>query len=151
LIVRNEPSGDPGGTVLAQLVPAASALPGYGTGKLPWTAAPSMSGPYLIKSEPRQESCDGMAGTQGWTQVVVQAEFGWRSSSTSLFSRVGARLKAFGWSTVPDKAYPIGSEAIWTKYLTNGSKASVDLSSLVAHHWEFVALAPPVGRAASGC
>jgi hypothetical protein len=150
LFVRNEASGDPGGKVLSQLVPAASALPGYGTPRLPWTSAPSMSGPYLIKSEPRQDSCDGMAGTQGWSQVVVQAGFDWPGTPDGLFSSVGEHLHALGWKRVSIRD-PTDSEAIWLKRLTNGSKAEANLSPEGESHWEFVATAPPVGKAASGC
>jgi hypothetical protein len=150
LFVRNKASGDPGGKVLSQLVPAASALPGYGTPSLPWISAPSMSGPYLIKSEPRQDSCDGMAGTQGWSQVVVQAGFDWTGTPDGLFSSVGEHLYALGWNRVSIRD-PTDSEAIWSKRLTNGSTAEANLSPEGEHYWEFVALAPPVGKAASGC
>ena len=154
LFVRNEASGDPGGKVLGQLVPAASALPGYSTPSLPWASTPSLSHPYIIKSEPRQDSCDGMPGTQGWSQVVVQAEFDWTGTPDGLFSLVGEHLDALQWNRVSIRNPTFSApEAIWSKRLTNGSTATVMLSLDVVGqpHWGFVATAPPVGKAASGC
>jgi hypothetical protein len=130
----------------------ASALPGYGTANLPWTPAPISAGPYLTKTEPHRDSCDDIAGTQGWSQVSVEGGFDWNGSTSSLFSYVGGRLTALGWSAVTLKQ-PTSSEAIWSKRLANGSTAEtmLDLGPLGAPHWEFDALAPPVGKAVTGC
>jgi hypothetical protein len=145
-----EVSGDPGGKILNQLTPAASALPGYGTTSLPWSSQPSTSAPYLIKSEPRTDSCDGIAGTQGWSQVVVQGSFRWDGSHEALFARVDSGLSALGWNR---RQIPSTYQAMWTKRLHNGTIASamLNLSALGDPNWEFVALAQPAGRAASGC
>ena len=59
LLARRDASGDPGGKVLSQLVPAASALPGYGTVSLPWASTPNLSHPYLIKSDPSRKVATG--------------------------------------------------------------------------------------------
>jgi hypothetical protein len=143
-------SGDPGGRIMAQLVPAASSLPGYGTGRLPLMQSPTMNGAYLTPMEPHQDSCDAMAGTQGWSQVVVQAGFTWSGSTADLFGHVGARLQSLGW-----KADPTGvvsdPQARWSKQLRNGSMAQVSLEAQLPSQWEFVVVAPPAGRAASGC
>jgi hypothetical protein len=143
-------SGDPGGKILNQLTPAASALPGYGTTNLSWSAQPSISGPYLIKSEPRMDSCDGMAGTQGWSQVVVQGSFRWDGSHEVLLAKVSSGLGAPGWHLTQ---IPGDSQAMWKKRLENGTIASamLNLSPLGDPNWEFDALAPPAGRAVSGC
>ena len=144
-------SGDPGGRILSQLTPAATALPGYGTRSLPWSAAPSTSRPFLIKSEPVKGSCDGMAGTEGWSEVVVQGAFTWPGSHVALFHRVGSGLSAMGWhqETIRTDA----DEAMWRKTLASGSTATAILSSspLGDPNWEFDVTAPPVGKAASGC
>jgi hypothetical protein len=66
---------------MGQIAPAASSIPGHGTSGLPRVTEPSMTHPCLILSEPRQDSCDGMAGTQGWTEVTV------RRSSTPIRNR----------------------------------------------------------------
>jgi hypothetical protein len=144
-------SGDPGGAILSQLTPAATALPGYGTRALPWSAQPSTSGPYLIKREPMKDSCDGMAGTEGWSEVVVQGAFTWPGSPVALFDRVGSGLSALGWRRKTVRAD--GHQAMWTKTLESGSTATADLSSspLGDPDWEFDVTAAPVGRAASGC
>jgi hypothetical protein len=146
------PSGDTGGKVLQQLEPVASALPGYGTSNLPWVSTPSISHPYVIKSEPRMDSCAGRPGTQGWSQVVVQAMFDWTGSGDALTTEVGDHLHALGWSSVPIRD-STDFEAMWSKRLPNESKANatLNLSATGPPHWEFVALAPPTGKAATGC
>jgi len=150
LFNRTQASGDPGGKVLNQLVPAASALPGYGTSSLPWVSNPSLSQAYLIKSEPKQDSCDGRAGTQGWGQAVVRAGFAWTGTTAELVSQVGGHLAALGWNRVSTGTTSSGGVS-WAKQLTNGSIASVSLAPEQTPNWEFVAVAPPVGKAASGC
>lgn len=143
-------SGDPGGTVMAQIVPAASALPGYGTSSLPWTSAPHLDAPYVMKMEPHRDSCDGMAGTEGWSQVVVQAGFSWSGSSSSLIFQVGAHMVKLGWNLVATLST---SQAQWSRSLSNGTRAvaSLDLDPTGPPWWEFVVQGPPVGKAASGC
>jgi hypothetical protein len=145
-----EGSGDPGGKILNQLTPAASALPGYGTTSLPWSAQPSTSVPYLIKIEPRMDSCDGMAGTQGWSPVVVQGSFRWAGSPEALFVKVASGLSALGWHRMQ---IPGTIQAMWTKRLDNGTVASaqLNLSPVSDPNWEFIALGQPAGHAVSGC
>jgi hypothetical protein len=150
VFARSQGSGDPGGKILNQLVPAASALPGYGTSSLPWASQPSTSLPYLTKTEPHSDSCDGMAGTQGWSQVVVQGSFRWAGSHRGLIQLVSVKLSAIGWRQT---AVTDPNEAIWKKRLDNGSTATatLDLSPLGNPDWEFVALAPPAGKPVTGC
>lgn len=148
---RTQASGDPGGKILNQLVPAASALPGYGTSSLPWvTRPPAASDSYLIKSEPGRDSCDGMAGTQGWSQVAVQGSFRWAGSDNSLIESVNSKLSAIGWHQTQIANQ---SEGFWKKRLTNGSIATamLNLSPQGDPFWGFVVTAPPAGKAASGC
>ena len=96
------PTGDPGGTVMDQLVPTVSALPGYGTSALPWVSQipQSLGASYAIKIEPFQSSCDGRPGTQGWTKVVVQAGFRWKGSLGALVTFMHGRLAELGWAVV---------------------------------------------------
>jgi hypothetical protein len=150
LLARLDGSGDPGGKILLQLSPTASALPGYGTSSLPWSTQPSTSHPYLIKSEPHRDSCDGISDTQGWSQVVVQGSIRWTGSHTALLEKVGSGLSAMGWRPTQNTS---PNEAVWTKSLDNGStaRAMLTLSPLGNPDWEFVALAPPAGKPASGC
>jgi hypothetical protein len=150
LFNRTQASGDPGGKVLNQLVPAASALPGYGTSSLPWVSNPSLTQAYLIKSEPKQDSCDGRPGTEGWGQAVVQAGIAWAGTTVELISQVGDRLAALGWHRLSTSTTGSGGVS-WAKQLSNGSTASASLDPEQGTDWEFVAIAPPVGKAASGC
>jgi hypothetical protein len=151
LYSRSTASGDPGGRILSQLAPAASALPGYGTPALPWSSQPSVSQPFLIKSEPHRDSCDGMSGTGGWSEVVVQGAFRWSGTHEVLFDQVGSRLTALGWRRV---TIPTASdEAVWKRKLDSKSTATamLNVSPTGDPNWEFDVTAPPAGNPATGC
>jgi len=145
-------SGDPGGSIMKQIAPVAFAIPGYGTSALPVVNEPTPSHPYLIMSEPRQDSCDGMAGTQGWTDVTMQAAFTYTQSSGSLSEQMGRRLAVLGRETSPVPPTPQDQMA-WTKKLPSGAKATISVQEVLGSSsaWELVAQAPPAGKAASGC
>ena len=57
--------GDPGGALMAALVPVARVAPGFESGNIPWISFPcdSCKWPktYATKIEPRWDSCDGIA------------------------------------------------------------------------------------------
>lgn len=134
-------SGDPGGRVLAQLTPVISALPE--------NAASS----YVWKMEPHQDSCDGMAGTFGWSEVVVQSGFQWKGTSQDLAHSLSQRLFRLGWRTGAPVGIPVGQpEFAWSKTLTNGTEATLTVGRAAnGSPWQLTAVAPPVGRAAGGC
>lgn len=136
-----------------QLTPAASSLPGYGTSALPWVGQipSSLGAPYIIKMEPYRDSCDGRAGTQGWSQVVVQSGFRWEGDLSSLVAHMELRLRATGWMLQSEPAGLSSPGAGWTKTLKNGTPASLNVSEEEPGYWELVAEGEPVGGAASGC
>lgn len=150
------PTGDPGGTVMDQLVSTVSALPGYGTSALPWVSQipQSLGASYAIKIEPFQSSCDGRPGTQGWTQVVVQAGFRWKGSLGALVSFMHARLTELGWTVVHESRPQDPPGQSWTRTLANGSRANLNVTQEggpTLSTWQLDATADPVGKAASGC
>ncbi len=150
------PTGDPGRKVMDQLVPTVSALPGYGTSALPWVSQipQSMVAPYAIKLEPHQDSCDGRPGTQGWSQVVVQSGFRWKGSFHALISFMHARLSDLGWTAVHESRPQDPPGQSWTKTLTNGSRANLNVTQEggpTSSTWQLDAIANPIGKAASGC
>jgi len=149
-------SGDPGGKVLAQLTPTVSVLPGYGTSTLPWVnqIPPALDAAYIIKTEPRQDSCDGRAGTQGWSQVVVQAGFHWKNGLQLFVARVEPQLATLGWTVFPQPPTAYPPTATWTKHLANGGRGFLDVTQeggTSSSNWELVATGDPAGKAASGC
>ncbi len=150
------PTGDPGSSVMDQLVPAVSALPGYGTSALPWVnrMPQSLVASYAIKLEPHHDSCDGRPGTQGWSQVVVQSRFNWSKGLAGLISFMQPRLSDLGWAVVHDSRPQDPPGKSWTKTLTNGSRASLNVTQEggpTSSTWQLDAIANPVGKAASGC
>jgi hypothetical protein len=152
----NTASGDPGGRLMDQLTPTVSSLPGYGTAAVPWVSQKpqSLAAPYAIKIEPYQDSCDGRAGTQGWSQVVVQAGFTWTKGFSTLISYMDPRLTKLGWSLVahPPPSDPPSRD--WTKKLNNGAKADLNIEEFqgnLSSHWQLDTTTRPVGKAVSGC
>ncbi len=153
---RNSANGDPGSRVMDQLTPTVSALPGYGTAALPWVnqIPQSLTAPYAIRIEPFQDSCDGIAGTQGWSQVVIQAGFKWTKGLSHLVSYMDPRLTKLGWSAAEQSQTSTPPSQTWIKTLRNGSRASLSVSQglgTYSSHWQLDAFAKPVGKAASGC
>ena len=150
------PTGDPRGTVMDQLVPTLSALPGYGTSALPWVSQipQSLGASYAIKIEPFRSSCDGRPGTQGWTQVVVQAGFRWKGSLGALVTFMHGRLAELGWAVVHESRPQDPPGQSWTRTLANGSRANLNVTQEggpTSSTWQLDAIANPVGKAASGC
>ena len=154
-----DPTGDPGGKVMNQLTPTVTTLPGYGTPALPWVSQipQSLDATYAIKMEPHQDSCDGRAGTQGWSQVVVQSQFLWSNGLQALVGYMDPRLAKLGWSATPQQQSSsppttlIVPTAAWTKTLNNGTRADLSVTPEGGNVWELVALGNPIGKAASGC
>jgi hypothetical protein len=149
-------NGDPGGKVMSQLTPTVSALPGYGTAALPWVSQmpQSLEAPYAIRIEPFQDSCDGRAGTQGWSQVVVQSRFKWSKGLATLVSFMNPRLGQLGWSAVTPSQISNPPSQNWTKRLSNGTRANLSVSQeggATSDVWQLDAIGEPVGKAARGC
>jgi len=150
--LHDRTGGDPGGQVMNQLTPVVTALPGYGTAALPWVGEPpsSLNAPYIVKMEPHQDSCDGRPGTQGWSQVVVQARFGWSHGQPALIAYMKPRLAKLGWSA---NLPPPGSSSSGfgaTKTLKNGTNAELSVTP-EGGIWQLDAMGQPAGTAASGC
>ena len=163
IVIHGAANGDPGGEVMDQLTPTVSALPGYGTTALPWVSQipQSFTASYAIRMEPHQDSCDGIAGTRGWSQVVVQAGFKWTKGLAALVAFMEPRLKQLGWSMMSPAGIPTGAtpttmvqtNQIWTRTLSNGSSAevSVDPQSGSSSMWELVTTGQAIGKRVSGC
>jgi hypothetical protein len=136
-------TGDPGGKIVKQLAPAVTALPGYGSGAVPWVSEipQDLGASYAIKTESQPDSCDGMAGTQGWGPVSVQAVVQWSEGLPALLDYMNPRLTTLGWS---------GGSGRWTRTLSNGMGAILLVTNEGGNHWQLDAIANPVGKA-SGC
>jgi hypothetical protein len=150
------PGGDPSGKVMDQLTPTVTVLPGYGTAALPWVSQipQSPDASYAIRMEPHQDSCDGRAGTQGWSQVVVQSGFQWSNGLQALVAYMDPRLVKLGWSAKPQLQSSSPPATTWTNTLSNGTRADLSVTQEGGNGssvWQLVALGNPIGRSASGC
>lgn len=132
--------GDPGGRILAQLRTAALAVPTRA--HLNWSHF----------DEPKLDSCDGRAGTWGYDPVIVQADFSWQQSQSTVLASVRHALEGTGWRwteptpvTFPGQNYETGDAiATWARTLPGGRPATAALfSDAYAHaEWSFIAEAP---------
>jgi hypothetical protein len=99
---------------------------------------------YANFQEPHMDSCDGMAGTQGWDDAVVQINFAWTGEAQLLASHVESELTRLGW-------YDPNYSWRWTKTLSNGTVADATLEDDKYEGWTLFAEAAPVGKQVSGC
>jgi hypothetical protein len=139
-----------------QLTATVTALPGHGTAALPWVneIPQSLDASYAIKMEPHQDSCDGMAGTQGWSQVVVQSGFQWTQGLPALVAYMEPRLAKLGWVMRPQQRASNPPSQSWTKVLSNRTRADLSVGQeggSASSAWQLDALGAPIGKAASGC
>src|ERR1019366_3484618 len=60
-------------------ITAVAVLPGYSSGSIPWVRSipASLEASFATEIEPFIDSCDGIANTRGWSQVVVEVAFKW--------------------------------------------------------------------------
>lgn len=128
---RDDSSGDPGGRVLAEISSIAAALP----------ADARLDSEQ--RGEPIRDSCDGRSGTEGWSPVSAAEWFHTALSAEELRGQIDAGLQRVGWRPA--------HSVLWELDLANGSTASASLSPYGDGRWSLVAIAPPVGTAASGC
>jgi hypothetical protein len=148
-------SGDPGGRIMQQLTPTASALPGYGTVALPWVQElpPSLDASYIIKIEPRPDSCDGRPGTQGWSPVAVQSRFQWGQGLPALIAYMEPRLAKLGWSIQAEPQLSVPPNQNWAKTLRNGTRANLSVTQeggSTSAVWQLVAQGASIGES-TGC
>jgi hypothetical protein len=95
--------------------------------------------------EPRWDSCDGRAGTFGWDDVVVDAEFSSRQSVRALSAHVAGVLRRAGWA-VTNASGTVGA----TMQLPSGVTAQAMLTK-DGSLFDLYAHLVPIGQRASGC
>ena len=129
-------------------------LPGYSSGSIPWVRSipASLEASFATEIEPFIDSCDGIANTRGWSQVVVEVAFKWHGSVPGLFALLTPRLARLGWTPDPPQEWNPPQQA-WHKELANGTMASVQVMAPEGppYPWFFTVTAPPVGKAVDGC
>lgn len=152
------PGGDPGGRIMAKIVPVVKVIPGFGSGRVPWIAMPcdSCNFPtsYAMKIEPAWDSCDGMAGTFGWDPVVIQVGFSWPGSSRALVEVVSKRMRLRGWARGAAPLWTDGGDYVWVSPRGHTPSAELELdrpSTAGTDQWMASVQAKPQGRMASGC
>lgn len=126
---------------MLQLRPAGAALP------------PDARILYRNDVEPHWDSCDGMASTYGWDDVVIQVHFSSATTEEAVFSHAAAELAAQRWPEVPLGLVPGVTAKMWSKLLANGTtgKLAITKDNYGTSEWTLFASAPPDGQRVSGC
>lgn len=104
------PGGDPGGRILADLRPAAGAVP---------------AGSEVLsrqESEPSWVTCDGAAGS-GWTEVRVDVQFSAPLSYDQIVAGMNRRLADRGWQQTS------AAGGTWTRAVAGGGQAVAALGA----------------------
>ncbi len=101
--------------------------------------------------EPHMDSCDGMAGTQGWDPPAVQVYFHWTGTPAALLSYASSHLARAGWGAMTPETDNGVAGGHWSKVIDNGSVAYAQVAAESYGGWALLATAPPVEKAVSGC
>lgn len=136
--------GDPGGVRLAALRQVSAALP---------------SGALIqehVDAAPSRTSCDGRPGTEGWSDALADWRFTSTQSRDQVRAHAAARMAALHWTATGASSTPLGSTLGWSRAIRPGVLAHAQLSLGQSGpgqppDWELSAVAPPEGKAASGC
>lgn len=137
-------SGDPGGMVLRELKPVATAIP------------PRASDVRARFNDPTwQSKCpDNPYERSGWSQVAVSATFDADNPETDVIASIDADLVHLGWSR-NDTAVTAGQGPVahWTRSVGGGRRADAFAYPVPAgsDHWWLTASWDPPGFALPGC
>jgi hypothetical protein len=155
-LLNRHQGGDPGGRLMAKLIPAVRVVPGFETGSVPWISFPCDScewpARYAIKIEPRWDSCDGTKGTFGWDPAVIQVGFRRAHSYRALVKLLNSRLVARGWGIGSAPSWSDGGSLVWVHPRTRKPTEVLALDGLAGTSELMVLIeAKPEGRLVSGC
>jgi hypothetical protein len=135
---------DPGGRILDGLRSSEVAVPNDAT-------AVSRQ-----ENEAHWDSCDGRAGTFGWSPISVIVTFRSATEPGVLITQADDRMVAAGWVRGSSLNSPIGPGRTWTRTVADGTNATSQLVTGTTDNgqsitWELSAYAPARGPHASGC
>jgi hypothetical protein len=100
------------------------------------------------------ESCDGIAGTFGWSDVVVQANFTTSKSEVAVFAYADKVVSKLGWKAESlGEADGVGSvRSTWTKVIAPVGVVRLTLSNNSPDGaWVLITTASPEGHPVKGC
>jgi hypothetical protein len=132
-------SGDPDGQILAKLELVSRALPR------------TSNVTSEQDEEPQKDSCDGLAGTQGWTDAVVQIDFKWSKTTKQLFSYANRNFHSLGWRDMSPSHQPNEPSMGWVKGTSAADEVRAQINEQTNGSWTLLAQAPPDGRRPGGC
>lgn len=105
---------------------------------------------YTQDIEPRLDSCDGMPSTRGWSDVWVTIDFLTPMSSADLVRYVSGQVGPLGW--VKRSPSPGDRGGLWNKTLSGATTSNLALDpGPYPNEWSLIAVAPPAGKAVTGC
>jgi len=138
-------SGDPGGRLLAEVrLAVTTAVP------------PGADTSPLVTREPYIDSCDGRAATRGWQPATVAIRLATVLPAADLAAQVDGRIGPLGWHRTTSEKGVAGEYFRWEKQVATGTAALTMNSDETPrpdprHPWDILAVAPAVGRPATGC
>ena len=133
---------DPGGQILNALQSVRRAVP------------PGADVTLRQQNGSTWDSCDGRAGTFGWSDLTTDVQFRSRKAPRLLLDDADKALRAAGWQYASAKDSPPGPGSRWTRTVAGSTLASVILSPATGGngtYWDLQALAPPQGQRTQGC
>jgi hypothetical protein len=140
-MVRGDP--DPGGTTMDALKSVETGLP------------PDATNLQRQYAQSHWDSCDGRAGTEGWSDIQVILTFNIVGEPEALLDYAGSHLSEAGWTSESSTPTPLGPSESWTRTLPGGTQARAILGqnarSATDKYWSLMAIAPPKGQRATGC
>ena len=129
---------DPGGQILNALQSVRRAVP------------PSADVTLRQQNGSTWDSCDGRAGTFGWSDLTADVEFRSRKAPRLLVDDADKALRAAGWQYASAQDSPLGPSARWTRTVAGSTQASVILSPATGGTGRTGTFKPSLRHRASG-
>jgi hypothetical protein len=149
----HHPGGDPGGRLVAAMVPLVRVVPGFDQGSIPWDTdwcdSCKIPDTYALKIEPHWDNCYGVASTAGWDPAIIQTGFVSSQTGGSLAAIIDGRLAALGWVAGASPSWSGDQTAFKAWNFPNNQEPSQTLTldpGVYAHHWMVLIQTRAIGR-----
>jgi hypothetical protein len=128
----HHPGGDPGGRLVAAMVPLVRVVPGFEHGPIPWEThwcdSCKIPTTYALKIEPGWDNCYGVASTAGWDPAIIQIGFVSSQTGEALAKTIDTRVAPLGWVVGPSPSWSSDQAAFKTWNFPNNQEPSQTLT-----------------------